>query len=420
MTSRIIFGDFDAEKCWQPPDLAMLPKGPAQDSVNGMQSLLLSLARPGDIVAVSDSLWTGLPPIWQGLGFARDISVLQRPASGAHLRPFLETYCSEHEPIPYAVTAQVERSLDGSKWGLPPAAVGALVNSKTWSHQLRKNWGLDTASAHARSPRELAATGSQLLRSSAIVVKEPYGVSGRGSMRVSSLARLERLVRHFQAEEQAGRRVELVVEPYLDKLFDFSCLAEVEPGGATRIVTFQRNANAGLSFRAVLALSEPSASLCVSQEHLDTMLSIGAELFGAGYVGPYCVDSMLLKDGSVCAITEINARFSMGRLCHELTKSLSMLGPATCLTYVPVLTREHDLSDCANRLVAAFRDLDRWCVPLALTGGVLNGSTVHTGRLFVALSRCDLEHPERDLELVSELARHCQLSEAGRETCSAF
>ncbi|MFD1906532.1 hypothetical protein ACFSQ7_25010 [Paenibacillus rhizoplanae] len=42
--------------------------------------------------------------------------------------------------------------------------------------------------------------------------------------------------------------------------------------------------------------------------YFDVMIQVANDLFKDGYFGPVCIDSMVLKDGTLVPIVEINAR----------------------------------------------------------------------------------------------------------------
>ena len=56
--------------------------------------------------------------------------------------------------------------------------------------------------------------------------------------------------------------------------------------------------------------------------YLDKMQTVAAGLYREGYFGPVCIDSMLLKDGSIRSVVEINARQSMGFINHHIDRFL--------------------------------------------------------------------------------------------------
>lgn len=66
------------------------------------------------------------------------------------------------------------------------------------------------------------------------------------------------------------------------------------------------------------------------------MHSIGRELHADGYYGEVCVDSMLLRDGSLAPLVEINARKSMSLIKHHVDRRFKQEGMHTCLIQVPL------------------------------------------------------------------------------------
>lgn len=133
----------------------------------------------------------------------------------------------------------------------------------------------------------------------------------------------------------------VVVEPWLDRVLDFSALYDAKPGGAVELLGFtvMDNDPAGRfqgirvapKFGSLLTQSDTrhfllstrhcrEAATDLYQKQLPPLL---ANLL-PGYEGPLCIDAMVHRraDGSLALkpVVELNVRFTMGRLAWEWMK----------------------------------------------------------------------------------------------------
>lgn len=185
----------------------------------------------------------------------------------------------------------------------------------------------DAASVLAAIDRRLGGGGQALL-------KAPFACSGRGHLRVNAESLPEK-TRGWIANTLAGHGA-VVVEPWLERVLDFSALYEAKPGGAVEHLGFtvMENDAAGrfLGIRvgpkwgnllpeAVAAfLFREAGVLELYRKRLPPLL---AEIL-PGYAGPLGIDAMVHRgaDGSLVLkpVVELNVRFTMGRLAWEWMK----------------------------------------------------------------------------------------------------
>lgn len=199
------------------------------------------------------------------------------------------------------------------------------VNSKIFSTLLANEYGNSAGGEIIRSSQDLVSSGLQLLAKSPFLVKDAFGVSGKGNILVEKEQILRHLARHFQKQEQEGKETEIVIEPLLNKKTDFSCQFLVDESGTYSILSVHEMANKGFSFSGI----EPAGNLLLNTlEHSGyyrTVEKLARTLFEQGYYGPVCLDSMILHSGEIIPIVEINARKSMGVISHHLNKFLNKI-----------------------------------------------------------------------------------------------
>ncbi|MGZ0657037.1 DUF455 family protein [Coraliomargarita sp. W4R72] len=132
----------------------------------------------------------------------------------------------------------------------------------------------------------------------------------------------------------------VIVEPWLDRVFDFSVQFEMSAEGlkhigTTRMVNNQRGQFQGILTNAFckglapelvrfLMEREPGDGRPRVFHHYETTVAaaLAAALQQAKFIGPIGVDALIYRDNNgqlqLKTIVEINPRFTMGRVAHEL------------------------------------------------------------------------------------------------------
>ncbi|GHH76882.1 phosphoribosylglycinamide formyltransferase 2 [Streptomyces sulfonofaciens] len=346
------FGSFDAERHWRPADLANLPRltSPGTESlIAGLDETLAAASGPDDLLITRNPLGRahvdalGAAGITfrhatAGGGPAGDL-----PGGGAHPRGAdpvpegveeallhdraLQAAIARAEALrPFAVLEATSRLTHQPDMphALPDYDTVVEVNGKAWSSALADRLGLPGAGTVVRSAAELQETVTALAAAAdaepVVLVKDPYGVAGRGTIELSTPGSLARLVRRLRAQEEQGLRVELLVQRRYARAHDFSGHLTVAPDGTWSLLGIQSMTNDGYRY----GVSRPAPQDLVEdldrRGYPDILEATALALAQAGYSGPACVDSMTLRDGGWVPVLEINARMSMGLLTLELDR----------------------------------------------------------------------------------------------------
>jgi len=314
---RVRFGTFDAERHWRPADLATLPGVPdrhADRVVSAMDEVLCAVCEPGDLLITGRAL----PPGFLGALAGAGLTFAHRVAPGDEAEPVEGRIAGAgwsfygRRIAPYAV---LPGTVPIGPATLPPVAVVAEVNSKSYSSRLATRLGMAGAGVVVESTAELA-------RAAALpsVVKDPYGVAGRGAVTVESGRALDAVVRHLDRQVARGLRVELVVQPLFEVSAEFSAHVDVARSGAVAWVGVTSTRGEGFGYGG--SLPAPARLLRELDAHgyREAITTIAGELARCGYHGPVCVDSLRLTDGTVVPVLEINARLSLGRIRLDLAR----------------------------------------------------------------------------------------------------
>ncbi|WCR24877.1 peptide ligase PGM1-related protein [Paenibacillus thiaminolyticus] len=235
----------------------------------------------------------------------------------------------------YAVTpsAAVLAQRYGVRARIPAAHIASRVNSKVYSHRLAARLGWNPPGHVAEDADEAMRIGTELLRQAGkLVLKDPYGVSGSGNLAVDSAPLLERLIGFMRDQQRAGKRVQLLLEPWLEKEVDFSCHLQIRPDGAVSLLGVQQMVNRGHNYGGSHAGEPELAERLNASGYFAAMEQLAATLYEEGYFGPVCVDSMLLAGGRVHPVVEINARHSLGLLNYSLDTHWERCGQRSFLS----------------------------------------------------------------------------------------
>lgn len=233
--------------------------------------------------------------------------------------------------VPYAVTAKVLNIADQFLFlnKLPDLQIVKKVNSKIYSNEIiskideQLNRGIVIYNSS-----DLLATGIKFLSSSvAIVLKEEFGVSGRGNRLITSKKKLKKIVELLKKQEEAGESVRLVLEPYYNKELDFSSHYQIHDGGNIEFLGIRMLKNKNFSFNAV---ASPDLNLFKALEnsnidYLQITKQVVERVRNEGYLGFVNIDSMLLRNGKIIPVVEINARKSMGLISHQIDNYLEKI-----------------------------------------------------------------------------------------------
>jgi uncharacterized ferritin-like protein (DUF455 family) len=174
-----------------------------------------------------------------------------------------------------------------------------------------------------------------------VVIKPALGLAGGNAIRLFEPELLESHRRWI--EKAVANRRQVVVEPWLERVQDFSVQLEMTSDGLklcgyTGLLTdgkgqFQGNWAAPKFERRIPARvielfpAPPDIATRLHGLYDDIFAWLEGELRGAGFVGPVGIDAFVYRTGAggcrLKPIVEINPRYTMGRLTVELMKHVA-------------------------------------------------------------------------------------------------
>ncbi|KOU36278.1 ATP-grasp domain-containing protein [Streptomyces sp. WM6378] len=334
-TPFVFLGNFEVEEQWAvgEPGLPRLGFTDGGAVVNSMDEFALLLAGEGDHVVLKDRPDPGYLTYLEGLGLKLPAvhvvtapeprrTVTQDVLADPALRAALASLAGTDGPAPllyaHGVSLVEEELSRATGLGLahPTAAVCKAVNSKIYSRRLAdelglaqpRGWACDTVAefdAAVGAARELLAQGRK------IVLKDAFGVSGKGIMVVESERRLDRVHRMVlsRAEKAGSDRVGLVVEEWVAKQTDLNYQVTVGRDGSVHFDFVKEALTEGGTHKGHRMPARLSAEQAA--QITDAGPRIGERLAADGYFGVAGMDALLTPDGGVFPVIEINARNNM-------------------------------------------------------------------------------------------------------------
>lgn len=171
------------------------------------------------------------------------------------------------------------------------------------------------------------------LESGQALIKAVHACAGRGHLRVNHDSK-DAETRLWLERTLASHRA-VVVEPWLDRVADFSALYEMDPTGHAQLIglTVMENDAAGRFLGSRVgpkwgSLLEPEVAAFLFKQgvlgFVETRVPAALTDLLSGYTGPLGIDLMVHRhrDGSLALkhVVELNVRLTMGRIALELLK----------------------------------------------------------------------------------------------------
>ncbi|MCP5534301.1 MAG: DUF455 family protein, partial [Akkermansiaceae bacterium] len=191
------------------------------------------------------------------------------------------------------------------------------------------------------------------LESGQVLLKAPFACAGRGHLRVNHESIPEKT--RGWIDNTLAAHGAIVVEPWLDRVLDFSALYEAKSDGVAHLgFTVMENDAAG-RFTGIRVgpkwgnlLPEPIAAFLFREARVLDLYQNDIPPLAAGllpgYRGPFCIDAMVHRraDGSMALkpVVELNVRFTMGRLAWEWMRNGGGDAGHLRILRKPTMTRE--------------------------------------------------------------------------------
>ncbi|ARQ68471.1 ATP-grasp domain-containing protein [Streptomyces marincola] len=331
--------NFEVEHSWAAghPGLPAARGSATAATVQRMEELGALLAEPADHLLLDRPLDAGYRAYAErtGLGAPAELVTAEPAGAGGTGRAVLDDPALvqrlrrlAHEgawlmPMGNGPTEQRVADVTGLRPAVPPPDVFQRVNSKIYSRAVAEELGLHTVPGF--SCRTVGDLRRALERGPAdfglpLIVKDAYGVSGKGLVVIDSPRKAERLL--SMVERRAGRTgsdaLYVVVESFLPKRADLNYQFTVDRGGRVRLDFVKEARTSG-----GVHLGHAMPAALASAQH-DTLAAaaeaLGKRLHQDGFFGVVGVDALVGADEVVYPVLEINARLNMSSYQGRVTE----------------------------------------------------------------------------------------------------
>ncbi|MFY1670282.1 ATP-grasp domain-containing protein [Plantactinospora sp. WMMB334] len=245
--------------------------------------------------------------------------------------------------LPMGTTVLEQKLADrcGLPLAVPDATTFARVNGKIYSRRLTDSAGLravpgdccetrDDLAAVLRRRRAALATGTR------IVVKDAYGVSGKGLLLLDRPETADRLLRMVdrRAERSGDDRLHVVVEEWVEKSHDLNYQFTVADDGRITLDFVKRAITENGVHKGHLM---PVALTPAQRTELAHAAEIvGVRLHSDGYAGVVGVDAVVATGGELYPVLEINARLNMSSYQGGVTERHQRDGQMALARHYPL------------------------------------------------------------------------------------
>ncbi|MEW1720520.1 hypothetical protein [Streptomyces sp. NPDC093109] len=322
----VLLCNFEAERAWgagvaglpAPPSMTTAPPAPA------MEELGVCLAARGDRLLLGRPLDTSFRAYLRSAGISAPagitvegpgtVEITDRVLSDARALARLRAAAGRGAYLlPMGSTERTRQiaELTGLRYAAADPAVAARVNSKIYARRLVAELGLRAVPGTCCESVGELATALAAEPFEPLIVKDAYGVSGRGLMRLDTPARARRLLEMVRrrAHRTGDDRLQVVVERFLLKTCDLFYQFTVARDGTVVLDTV---------LETLLDNGVPQGNTARSPwadkhraEIEDCAVRIGRGLHRDGYHGVVGVDALCGTDGVLYPVLEINARLNL-------------------------------------------------------------------------------------------------------------
>jgi predicted ATP-grasp superfamily ATP-dependent carboligase len=218
--------------------------------------------------------------------------------------------------VPYAVTYLEEQIAAncGLKMIGAPAHINAAINDKIGNREISERLGLPCCKGRVcHTMDEIRQEYSRLTNTEPffekVIIKEPFGASGKGLYIIESPDRLEITLTRLARFSRNKPESMWLVEGWYRKIADVNYQIYVSPAGAVNTFSIKQQV---LRDTVYIGSRVPPE---LPREVLDAYLGygeqIGRYLFQMGYSGVAGIDSIITAADEVIPIIEINGRFTL-------------------------------------------------------------------------------------------------------------
>jgi hypothetical protein len=279
--------------------------------------------------------------------------------------------------------------------------------AKLWCREL----GLPTPEGRVCSSATIAEeTAADLFeRHATIVVKDPYGASGKGLVLCNSIDRVRRVLRRFPAQESQCSATSVIVEAWLEKRVSHNAQYLILPDGN---ILYLGHTEQVLAKQKYLGNNIPRGwPQTFHEDQFHTYEQIAQRAYREGYHGIIGIDSFITYGGVWFPCVELNARFNLSTYALAFLERIGYPNVACFKNYLMKWHKTLSLQEFFDVLDVPWlrRGMESGVVPLIFTGRTSPASRglLRLGMLFLADAPLEVNALRSAFEVrLSQLCAH--------------
>ncbi len=229
--------------------------------------------------------------------------------------------------VPYAVTYIEEEIAKICNLNIigAPSSINSIVNDKVFSRQLAEQLGFSVCDGKICGNIDEIKRTYHFLRNNPpyydkVIIKEPFGASGKGLYVVDSEDQLNAIVIRLARVARKNKQARWLVEGWYRKKADVNYQIYVASDGKVNVFSIKRQ----LLKHTVYIGSKmpPDLSDHIIEQYLIYGEKIGKYLFEMGYTGVAGIDSIIDENDLIIPIIEINGRFTLSTYLSFIERTM--------------------------------------------------------------------------------------------------
>ncbi len=307
--------------------------------VSHMEEMNLLITQPQDILFLREEP----DPVFidEMKRFGANIPVIVRPSDKDYNKNISELIADDRDLIdrvrevikdrknvvfvPYGVSyleEEIAQKLGVKIFG-PPLENAIRVNDKVYSRNFAIEHGFRVPQGQiCYGYEELCTVANDYLeRYGKIIIKEPHGASGRGLWVVDTATKLKSTLLIIKRFYDISVDREWIVEQWCEKQTDLNYqiyVGDKDEVADIEIFSIKEQRVNGTVYTG--SIIPPSFDERISHECIECGEIIGRELYEEGYRGILGIDAMILSNGELIPIVEINGRFTLSTYLSFIPK----------------------------------------------------------------------------------------------------
>ncbi len=294
-------------------DVIILRKYPDKDYLDMLQSFGIGI--PSILVPENSDETTPISKlVLRDKNLQTKIKSISQKLGKVYFMPFGVTYLEEK------IAENCGLELVGS-----PAGINALINDKINSRCIAEKLGFSVCEGKVCSSIDQIREEYRRLKEppysfSRVIVKEPYGASGKCSYFIDNDKKLEPVLKMLNKFSANKLESKWVVEGWYNKKFDVNYQLYVAQDGNVDVFSISRQLLKGVVYEGSKYPADFSSS--VIQKYISFGEKIGKYLYEVGYRGIAGIDSIITDDNNIIPIVEINGRLVLSTYTAILAQGI--------------------------------------------------------------------------------------------------